>query len=353
LFTAQCSELTFLGGFDFVVFPEYLYEVELRMDANFAEQVSAAHIRIKKDIRRTPLEFSAPLGEVFGSSISVKWDNQQITGSFKFRGALNKLRSLSEVEKRKGVVSASTGNHGLAISHACGLENGPLTLFLPENASPAKIEKIKKYPVALKFFGLDCEKAERHARLFARENGLVYVSPYNDSDIVYGQGTAGLELYEDLPGTEVVLVPVGGGGLIAGIAGYLKSRNPRILVYGVEPENSRFMKASLEAGKLIEIVEKKTIADGVAGGIEPGSITFPLCQKYVDDIVLVKEWMIKKAMGLFFAHHRQVIEGAGALPLAAVIARPGKFRDRKIVLVVSGGNIGAELFWKIVPAAKT
>ncbi len=135
------SRLTFLGGFDFVVLPEYLYEVELRMDANFAEQVSAAHIRIKKDIRRTPLELSAPLSEVFGSTISVKWDNQQITGSFKFRGALNKLRSLSEVEKRKGVVSASTGNHGLAISHACSLENVALTLFLPGECLACKNRK--------------------------------------------------------------------------------------------------------------------------------------------------------------------------------------------------------------------
>ncbi len=341
-----------LGAFDFVDLLEYLYEVELRMDANFAERVSAAHIRIKKDIRRTPWESSALLCATFGANIFVKWENQQITGSFKFRGALNRLRTLTDAEKRKGVVSASTGNHGLAISHACGLENVALNLFLPENASPAKIEKIKKYPVALNFFGLDCEKAERRARLYARENGLVYVSPYNDSDIVYGQGTAGLELFEDLPTTEVVLVAIGGGGLIAGIAGYLKSRNPRILAYGVQPENSRCMKASLEAGKIVEIEQKKTLADGVAGGIEPGSITFPLCQKYVDDIILVKEAMIKKAMGLFFTHHGQVIEGAGALPLAAVIARPGKFRDRKIALVVSGGNIGAELFRKIVPAAK-
>lgn len=320
------------------------------MEGNFKEQVIQAYGRVKAGLRRTPLEYSPALSRAFEAQVYLKWENEQVTGSFKFRGALNKLRSLPDSEKKRGVVSASTGNHGLALSHASELEGVDLTLFLPENASPLKIEKLKKYRINLQFFGRDCGKTEVHARRQAQENGKVYVSPYNDLDIIYGQGTAGLEIYEDLPEVEDTLVPVGGGGLIAGIAGYLKSRKPGTRVFSIEPENSRFMKASILAGKLVEIKEKKSIADAVAGGTEAGSITFPLCQKYVDEFLTVPEQQIKKSLGLLFQEHHKVVEGAGALALAALMQHQRTFRGRRVVLVVSGGNISPELFHKIVHA---
>ena len=182
-------------------------------------------------------------------------------------------------ERKAGVVSASTGNHGLAIGHASGLEGVDLILFLPETVAEVKRKKIEAMGVNLRFFGDDCEKTEVHARGFAEESGRIYVSPYNDFDIVAGQGTVGVEVLEDLPDVQDIVVPVGGGGLIAGIGAYAKSVNPAIRIVGVEPETSAFMKASIEAGKLVAFAEKPTFADALAGGIEAGSITFPLCRK--------------------------------------------------------------------------
>jgi len=306
---------------------------------NFKEEVLQAYSRLKKDIARTSLIYSEFLSEMFGAKVYVKWENEQVTGSFKFRGALNKLRTLEKAIKLKGIVSASTGNHGLGLSQASQLENSQLTLFLPENATSEKIKKLEKYQIFLKFFGSSCEKAEMHARQVAEEEGKVYVSPYNDYDIIYGQGTIGVEILEDLPDMDDVIVPVGGGGLISGIAGYLKSENKKIRVFGVEPENSSFMSASLAAGKIVEINEKETLADAVAGGIERGSITFPLCQKLVDEIFTVKEKDIKKSMTLLFEKHRKIVEGAGALSLAGLMKKSETFRGRKVILIASGGNI--------------
>ena len=315
---------------------------------HFKENVLAAHKRIQPDIKKTLLQFSRPMSQMFRAKVCLKWENEQLTGSFKLRGALNKIRTLSAEEKKKGVVSASTGNHGLAISYASQLEKVDLTIFLPKSASPVKVEKLRKYPIALMFHGESCEQAEIYAREYAQKNGRIYISPYNDCDIVYGQGTLGFEIHEDLPDVEDVLVPVGGGGLIAGIGGYLKSVNPAIRIHGVEPVNSSFMVASIRAGKIVEIDEKKTLADGVAGGIEPGSITFPLCQKYVDGYLTVTERLIKNSIALLYEKHTKVVEGAAALSLAGLMKARDAFRGKKVVLVVSGGNIAPDLFKKIV-----
>ncbi len=310
----------------------------------FCEKVQKAYDRIRDEIIRTPLEHSPVLSRELGAQIYVKWECDQKTGSFKLRGALNKLRSLPADERRRGVVSASTGNHGLALSYASKLEDVALTLFLPDNAAREKIQKIEKYGVDLKFQGTSCEQAEIHARRIADETGLVFISPYNDYDIIHGQGTLGLEIFEDLPDVDDVLVPVGGGGLIAGIGGYLKSRKPSVKIWGVEPINSAFMKASLAAGRLVEIREKPTLADAVAGGIEPGAVTFPLCQAYVDGILTVSENSLKNALRRLYEVHPRAVEGAGALPLAGLIKARRRFQGRKAVLVVSGGNIAADIF---------
>lgn len=314
----------------------------------FRTRVLDGYARIRDEIIRTPLEYSPVLSRELGAQIFIKWECGQKTGSFKLRGALNKLRSLTAEQKKRGVVSASTGNHGLALSYASKLDGVSLTLFLPENAVREKVQKIEKFGVDLKFHGHSCEQAEIHARRIADESGRVYISPYNDLDIIFGQGTLGIEILEDIPDVEDILVPVGGGGLISGIGGYLKSLKPSLKIWGIEPINSAFMKASLAAGRLVEIQEKLTLADAVAGGIEPGAVTFPLCQKYVDGILAVGERCLQNALRRLYQAHAKIVEGAGALPLAGLMKARRRFQGRRAVLVVSGANIAADLFSKLV-----
>jgi threonine dehydratase len=318
----------------------------------FVRGVDRARDRIAGDVVRTPLEYSPLLSLALGAHVHLKWECAQTTGSFKFRGALNRLRTLRPDERRKGIVSASTGNHGLAVSRAARIEGLALDLFLPENAAPLKIAKIRSEGVAPRFFGRSCERTEIHARQAAGSSGRVYISPYNDLDIVFGQGTIGREILEDLPGVEIVVVPVGGGGLVSGIAGYLKARNAGIRIVGVEPAASAFMKAALAAGHLVGFPEKPTVADAVAGGMEPGTVTFPLCQAFVDEILTVNEGEIRRAVRTLWAVHGRTVEGAGALPLAALLAHSEAFRDRRVGLIVSGGNISPRLFRRICPRRK-
>jgi threonine dehydratase len=314
---------------------------------DFREEVLAARDRIESGIVHTPVEFSPPLSEMTGARVFIKWECEQFTGSFKLRGALNKLRSMTPAEKAAGVVSASTGNHGLAISHASKLEKVALKLFLPATASEVKRRKIEELGVAVESYGTDCGKTEVHAREEAARTGRVFVSPYNDWDIVFGAGTVGLEIAGDVPDVDDVILPVGGGGLIAGIAAALRAFRPAARTVGVEPEASAFMAASVAAGRLVDIAEKETIADAVAGGIEPGSITFPLYRELVDRTLIVAEAEIANAMALVFRTHGKIIEGAGALPLAGLLGSAAAFRGRRVVLVVSGKNISPDRFREV------
>ena len=307
--------------------------------ADFVRGVERARSRIGADVVRTPFEYSPALSLAAGAHVRIKWESLQATGSFKLRGALNRIRSLTAAERRRGAVSASTGNHGLAVARACRMERVALDLVLPGNAAPLKIARIRAEGVEPRFFGTSCDRAEVYARAAAEASGRVFISPYNDLEIVFGQGTIGPELLEDSPGLEDVLVPIGGGGLIAGLAGYLKARDPRIRIVGVEPSASAFMSASVAAGRIVDVPEAPTLADAVAGGIEPGAITFPLCRRLVDHILLVEERDIRRAVRAFGRVHGRTVEGAGALPLAALLARPGLFRGRRVALLASGGNI--------------
>ena len=315
---------------------------------DFVGKIIAARGRIRSDIRRTSLEFSPALSGLTGAEVHVKWECEQRTGSFKFRGALNKVRSLSPEEKKRGVVSASTGNHGLGVSLAAEMEGVRLTLVLPQNVAEAKRERLEKGPAEIIIHGESCEKAEVWARRLAGETGRAFISPYNDAEIIAGQGTIGLEILEDLPGVEATLVPVGGGGLIAGIAGCLKGAGLAVKVHGVEPSHSAVMAASLAAGAIVEIAEEETIADAVAGGLEPDCITFALCRELLDGIILVEEPLIKKAMSLLWEHHKKLVEGAGALSLAGLIKHRAQLAGKKVVLVASGGNIAPAVFEKAV-----
>ena len=315
-----------------------------------ALDIPGAFDRIRSDIVRTPLEYSPAISRLTGARVFVKWECDQKTGSFKWRGALNRIRGMSAVEKRAGLLAASTGNHGLGVARAAALEGTTATLYLPRTAAPAKIEKLRKTGVAIEFHGASCEQAEAAARKAAAPSGRTYVSPYNDPEVISGQGTIGLEILEDCPEATDVFVPVGGGGLIAGIGTWIKSRSPKVRIVGVEPYASAFMRASLGAGRLVSIEEGRTLADAVAGGIEPGSITFPLGRECIDEIVLTGEDGLKDALVLLHRLHGRVVEGAGALPLAALRKSAPRFRGRTVVLVVSGGNIDPFRFRKIVGA---
>jgi threonine dehydratase len=307
-----------------------------------AAEIEQADERIRDAILRTPLEPAPALGRTAGAHVFVKWECEQRTGSFKLRGALNALRSLTEAEKRRGVLTASTGNHGLAMIHAARAESIRLALFVPLSIAAMKRDKLRALGADLVIAGLTCEQSETMARAEAVSTGRIYVSPYNDDRVVAGQGTVGLEIAAALPGVEDVLVPVGGGGLAAGVAGAVKAAAPSARVWGVEPVHSAFLSASLRAGRLVEVAEKPTLADAVAGGIEPGSITFDLCRRRLDGILTVTEPAIREARRSLERLRGGPVEGAGALALAALRAQPGLFRSRTVVLVVSGRNASPE-----------
>lgn len=311
--------------------------------------IEEANGRIRKYILWTPMSESLELSERLSGEICLKWENTQPTGSFKIRGAASKILASIDQCRQRGVVAASTGNHGLATASVCEQENLDLELFVPRTISEVKRKYLEQYRVSLRMIDGACEKAERLARREASLNGKVFVSPYNDEQVIAGQGTCGLEIWQDWPEVEEVVVPVGGGGLISGIACYLKEKNPAIKITGVESENTAFIKHSLKVGRVDNnFLEKPTIADAVSGGLEEGAITFDLIQKYIDRMLTVSEEAIIQGIIFCLHHHRHQVEGAGALSLAAIISYPELFSGRKLVAVISGGNIKDSLWDELI-----
>jgi len=310
---------------------------------NVKDEVLKAEKRIRKYIRKTPLEYSPFLSQICNCSVYLKLESEQLTGSFKIRGAMNKLLSLSKVQRQRGIVTASTGNHALAVAYGLQKLNIKGDIYLPENVAKSKIEALKYYNAPVKFYGTDCVETEIHARQEAEKKGLVFVSPYNEPQIIGGQGTIGIEILKQLPITTSIFVPVGGGGLISGIAGYIKSSSvPGIKIFGCLPTSSPVMSESIKAGRIIEMETGETLSDATAGGIEPGSITFDICKEYVDDYFLVTEKEIEEAIYLILEKHHKVFEGASALTVAALLKNKEKFKGKNVVLVISGSNISIE-----------
>ncbi len=309
---------------------------DLKKEAEKAER------KIRKHIRETPLEYSPFFSQAGDCAVHLKLENMQLTGSFKLRGIMNKLLSLSKKERKTILVTASSGNHGTAFAYAVKKMGLRGIIYLPSYTSKVKVEAMKYYDVVLKFFGTDCVKTEEHALKEALKNNFKYIPPYNDLSIIGGQGTIGIELKRKLGKIDAVFVPVGGGGLISGIAGYLKSLDENIEIIGCLPENSPVMYESIKAGKIIEMESKPTLSDGSAGGIEQGSITFDICKKYVNDFILVSEEEIKEAIKLVLEKHFMIIEGAGALSVASFIKEKERFRGKTVVLILSGSKISLE-----------
>ncbi|MCZ6597586.1 MAG: threonine/serine dehydratase [Planctomycetota bacterium] len=311
---------------------------------NVVEEVRAAEERIRAHVRETPLEaspaFAGPAAELL-----LKLENQQLTGSFKVRGALSKLLSLTPEERGRGVVAASSGNHGAGVAYGMRVLGCGGLVFVPEGADPDKIARIRALGAEVVVHGTDCALTEAHARRHASEHGLVYISPYNDPAVVGGQGTIGVELARQTgPGNriDVVFVALGGGGLISGIAGWLKARDPAIELVGCSPEASPIMAESLRAGRIVFRDSLPTLSDGTAGGIEEGAITFDLCRELVDRTVLVSEEEIAAAMRLTVRHHGMLIEGAAGCALAAWLKEREDHAKKRVVVVLCGANVSPE-----------
>ena len=278
---------------------------------DIALEVTRAEQRIRSRVRETPLEPSEALGPGGGQGrLLLKCENLQHTGSFKARGALNALLSLSSEERARGVVAASSGNHGAAVAWGLRALGAQGTIFVPEGASSTKVAAIRRQGAEVRAFGDDASLAEGRARAFAAERGMPYISPYNDARVIAGQGTVAVELCRQLERINAVFVPVGGGGLVSGIAGYLKAVLPGVRVIGCQPEASPVMARSVEAGAIVDIPSGPTLSDGTAGGIEPGAITLPLCRSLVDEFVLITEDQIREALRLVLETHHLLIEGA-------------------------------------------
>jgi threonine dehydratase len=309
--------------------------------------IIAAEQRIRNYIRETPLEFSFPLSTDFDGKLYLKCENLQYTGSFKVRGAYNKILTLSEPDKSKGVITASTGNHGMAVAHVLSTIGGNGTVLLPESVNQSKLKILKQFNIKIEFYGQDSEETERYARKLAEEQEKQFISPYNDIHIIAGQGTLGVELSRQLKVIDHVLICVGGGGLVSGVAAYLKNIHPDIKIHGCLPINSPVMYESIKAGRILDMKVQETLSDGSAGGIESDSITFDLCKELIDNYFLVSEEEIQNAIKMVFHHHRLVIEGAAGVAVASFVKNQEQL-EGNVVVILCGANIDTNKFLSIV-----
>jgi threonine dehydratase len=316
------------------------------------KEVLRAEQRIRPHIRTTPLDYSFYFSQIGDCNLFFKLENLQHTGSFKARGAINKLLSLTPEQQAKGIVTASTGNHGAATAFGLHKLKANGLIFVPENASPTKVKAIRELGAEMRMYGLDGGVTEIYARDYAEKNGLVYISPYNDPQVVGGQGTIGIELTRQLDQIDVVLVALGGGGLISGIAGYLKSMSDKVTIIGCSPKNSAVMYESVKANEILDLESKPTLSDGTAGGVEPGAITFDLCRTLIDDYVLVSEDEIEEAMRLFMENQHMMIEGAAGVAIAAYLKMKDQFKGKNVVVVICGANISLKTLATILPEGK-
>ncbi|CAI1135187.1 L-threonine dehydratase catabolic TdcB [Serratia entomophila] len=313
------------------------------------DAIVSAHQQLRPQVSVTPLERSVLLSQQLGCELYLKCDHLQPTGSFKFRGASNKLRLLND-EQRHGlaVIAASSGNHGQAMALAGRLIGVSVTVYAPETAAAVKLETIRALGGQVELVPGDALNAEQAAEKAAHEQGKVYVSPYNDEQVIAGQGTCGMELVEQQPDLDAVFVAVGGGGYISGIGTVLKRLSPKTQLIACWPENATSMYSALEAGHIFPVDEQDTLSDGTAGGVEPGALTFPLCQRLIDRKVLVSEAEIKAAMRQIAASDRWIIEGAAGVALAAAIRLAPEFQGKKVAVALCGKNIVLEKYLKAI-----
>lgn len=316
------------------------------MALNLSE-IKRAQENIKEVVRRTPLFYSSTFSKQSGYEIYLKCENKQKTGAFKLRGAYNKITNLTQEEKDRGVIASSAGNHAQGVAYAataCGIKS---TIVMPVTAPQAKVEATKGYGAEVVQFGEVYDECYEKAIEIQKQTGATFVHPFNDEEVMAGQGTIALEILEDLPDVDAILVPIGGGGLIAGIAVAAKTIKPEVKIIGVQAEIIASSKASLEAGKVVTVEGTKSLADGISVKT-PGDISFKYIKEYVDEIVTVSEDEISFASFALMERGKLIAEGAGATPLAAILANKIKISGKKIAVLVSGGNIDIAMVAKII-----
>ncbi|MBZ3695207.1 hydroxyectoine utilization dehydratase EutB [Phyllobacterium calauticae] len=311
-------------------------------------EIKAARAVIAPHILRTPAVPSASLTERMGLPVHLKLEHRQITGAFKLRGALNALNSLSPDERQRGVVTASTGNHGRALAYASGLQSIRSVICMSNLVPGNKVDEIRKLGAEIRIVGTSQDEAQEEVEKIVARDGLVMVPPFDDPAIVAGQGTIGLEIVEDVPDVETVLVPLSGGGLIAGIAAAIKGLKPKTRIIGISMQNGAAMAASLKAGHPVSVVERQSLADSLGGGIGlSNNVTFGMVRALVDEVVLLSEEEIAAGIVHAYAQEREIIEGAAAVGIGALLA--GKIRlQGTVIALLSGRNIDMDQHRRIV-----
>lgn len=308
------------------------------------QSILQAHQALRPLVPVTPLARSLALSAMTGCDVHLKCEHLQLTGSFKFRGASNKLRLLDKAQRSRGVIAASSGNHGQGLALAGQLLNVPVTVYISAEASPAKIEAMHLLRAQVQVLEVDSLGAEQLAREEALRQHKPFVSPYNDLEVIAGQGTIGMELFEQAPDLDAVFVAVGGGGMVSGIATALYKLAPSVEIIGCWPANAPTLQRSIEQGQVIEMVELPTLSDGTAGGVEADTVTLPLCQRLLTRTVLVSEDEIRQAMRDAAACEHWIIEGAAAVALAGMKQLAGQYRGKKVAVVLCGRNIQLEKY---------
>ena len=308
------------------------------------EDVDAAAARLADHLEPTPVSASPALDAITGTDVVVKLENLHRTGSFKERGACNRLLLLDDGARRRGVIAMSAGNHAQGLAYHASRLRVPCTIVMPEFASFVKVSRTEALGARVVQHGASLTEAREHATGLSEAEGLTYVSPYDDPGVIAGQGTLALELLDQVPDLDVLIVPVGGGGLLAGIAVAARAVAPKLELLGVQATACPSMVATL-AGATFEPAD--TVADGIAVR-EPGKLTVPIVRELVDDVLTVSEASIEEAISLYLEVGRAVAEGAGAAPLAAVLEHGERLRERKVGLVLSGGNIDTRLLASVI-----
>lgn len=298
------------------------------------EMLEEADYRIRPIVIQTPVTYEKDRG------IYLKWENHQVTGSFKIRGALNKILALDAQERKKGLVTCSAGNHGQGVALAAKQTNTPAIVFASDHAVPTKLDAMRMHGAEVRLVDGGYAVAEKVARNFADENGLTFISPYNDELVIAGQGTIGFELQKQLPECDSIYLPIGGGGLIAGIASAYRGKSPKPRIIGVQSTASAYFYNLFYRHTQRDVIETPSIADGLAGAVEEGSITIPLVQELVDEIQLVTEEEIESAIRFCWFNAQEIIEGSAAAALAAALRKTSG--NKKCVVIISGGNIQPE-----------
>jgi threonine dehydratase len=306
-----------------------------------------ARKRVQRWARHTPLEYSPDLSELTKAEVYLKLENYQVTGSFKIRGATNKILLLNKEERAKGVVTASSGNHAQGLGYAAKQLGVRTKVVVPEMTPSVKIDAIKKYGVELVIEGEEYLDSERLARRIERDEDMTFVSAYNDIDLIKGQGTVGLEMLEDEPDLDTVLIPVGGGGLASGISLVYKMVSEATVI-GVQSKTSPVMYECITKGYIHDIPLEDTHAEGLHGGLEQGSITFEICRDNVDDWIILTESEILAAVKYMLHESHMLVEGAGAVGIAALLRDRSRWKGKKIGVVISGGNLGIETLKLVV-----